>query len=170
MFPVRLGQPMKLLCPFLLCEEPQELVADIAHESSCPPLAEWRGACLQHAPEPPIKDPAQEDASKADALRIYSMEDVEKHDTRDSAWFVHKGQVGFSDMVAWGCVQEPSPSSSRSHGCPQETEGIHHDGVLLGCCVRQKILWKKDNPCYMLDVFKGLHNMLVKGIYLAFPG
>ncbi|CAL5220115.1 g2068 [Coccomyxa viridis] len=46
-----------------------------------------------HAPEPPIKDPAQDDASKADALRIYSMEDVEKHDTRDSAWFVHKGQV-----------------------------------------------------------------------------
>ena len=51
------------------------------------------GVRLQHAPEPPIKDPARDDASKADALRIYSMEDVEKHDTRESAWFVHKGQV-----------------------------------------------------------------------------
>jgi hypothetical protein len=49
---------------------------------------------MQHAPEPPIKDPAAEDASKSDALRIYSMEEVEKHDTRDSAWFVHRGQVG----------------------------------------------------------------------------
>lgn len=49
--------------------------------------------CMQNAPEPPIKDPAQEDASKSDALRIYSMEEVEKHDTRDSTWFVHKGQV-----------------------------------------------------------------------------
>ena len=48
---------------------------------------------MQHAPEPPIKDPAAEDASKSDALRIYSMEEVEKHDTRDSAWFVHHGQV-----------------------------------------------------------------------------
>ena len=39
-------------------------------------------------------DPAAEDASKSDALRIYSMEEVEKHDMRDSAWFVHRGQVG----------------------------------------------------------------------------
>ena len=37
--------------------------------------------CLQHAPEPPIKDPAQSDASKGDVLKIYSMEEVEKHET-----------------------------------------------------------------------------------------
>ena len=42
-------------------------------------------------------------------------------------------------------------------------------GFCLGVASGRK-LWKKDNPCYMLDVFKGLHNMLVKGIYLAFPG
>lgn len=60
---------------------------------------------MQHAPEPPIKDPAQTDASKGDALKIYSMEEVEKHDTRDSAWFVHKGQVRLlkhpDPMHAW---------------------------------------------------------------------
>ena len=50
---------------------------------------------MQQAPEPPIKDPAQRDASKADALRVYSMEEVEQHDSRESAWFVHRGQVRF---------------------------------------------------------------------------
>ena len=50
-------------------------------------------ACMQQAPEPPVRDPAHSDASKADALRIYSMEEVERHDSRDSAWFVHRGQV-----------------------------------------------------------------------------
>ena len=40
-----------------------------------------------------MKDPAHSDASKSDALRIYSMEEVEQHDTRESAWFVHRGQV-----------------------------------------------------------------------------
>ena len=66
---------------------------------------------MQHAPEPPIKDPAQTDASKGDALKIYSMEEVEKHDTRDSAWFVHKGQVRLLKhpaMHAWMSIWKVS--------------------------------------------------------------
>ena len=98
---------MEAYLPSVLLDEPQGCWACIVNDTSCLPVTEHGAACMQHAPEPPIKDPAHEDASKADALRIYSMEDVEKHDTRDSAWFVHKGQVGCSHLNI--CSPAPGP-------------------------------------------------------------
>ncbi len=100
------GHPMRLPCSLSWLISPELFGLVLQMRGSCLSVAEHGGACLQHAPEPPIKDPAQDDASKADALRIYSMEDVEKHDTRDSAWFVHKGQVWPSDLscqLVWKC-------------------------------------------------------------------
>lgn len=75
---------------------------------------------MQYAPEPPIKDPAAEDASKSDALRIYSMEEVEKHDTRDSAWFVHHGQVRplLIILEAFRCCPQSSWRAAQGKDAP----------------------------------------------------
>lgn len=58
-------------------------------------MTQWSAALsAQEAPEAP--PPAVEEngaLAKGEAVRVFSMEEVEKHDTRDSAWFVHKGQV-----------------------------------------------------------------------------
>ena len=51
-------------------------------------------ASAQEAPEPPPAEVDEHGAlPKGEAVRVFSMDEVEKHDTRTSAWFVHKGQV-----------------------------------------------------------------------------
>ena len=46
----------------------------------------------QEAKEVPQLAEAQA-VPKGGEVRVFSMEEVEKHDTRESAWFVHAGQV-----------------------------------------------------------------------------
>ena len=111
---------------------------------------------MQHAPEPPIKDPAQEDASKADALRIYSMEDVEKHDTRDSAWFVHKGQVRFTDSPSSACVQAPQATSLsfKAHlwrvRYKESTLRLGGSNTALDvCCIQSGVLHSADEAVWV---------------------
>ena len=48
-------------------------------------------ADVQAAAEAPTLAKVAEEAGQA--VRLFAMEEVARHDTRDSAWFVHKGEV-----------------------------------------------------------------------------
>ena len=62
-----------------------DLLHPAPHGNSCCALVQ----AASEAPPPPPR--AAEEVSHA--VRLFSMEEVERHDTRDSAWFVHKGEV-----------------------------------------------------------------------------
>jgi nitrate reductase (NAD(P)H) len=48
----------------------------------------------KNAPEAaPLETMAADVQTKEDGLSTYTMEEVAKHDSRESAWFVHKAQV-----------------------------------------------------------------------------
>lgn len=58
--------------------------------------------CLDVLPQEKAEVPKLAEAQaapKGGDVKMFTMEEVEKHDTRESAWFVHAGQVGISPAL-----------------------------------------------------------------------
>lgn len=51
---------------------------------------------------------------KGGEVRVFSMEEVEKHDTRESAWFVHAGQVRTHAAMEWHLNFPPNRQNGAS--------------------------------------------------------
>lgn len=73
--------------------------------------------CLIDLPQEAAEAPKLAEAQAAPMggdVKTFTMEEVEKHDTRDSAWFVHAGQVGTCGFTRTYCfTKRQSPFKCR---------------------------------------------------------
>ncbi len=86
-----------------------------------------RCSVAQEAKEAP--EPAEAQAvPKGGEAKTFSMEEVEKHDTRESAWFVHAGQVRACCLSPDISGFEGKPSFSNICG-----EGTRDEEMIRKC-------------------------------------